>query len=204
MDSTEEHLVRRAVAGDEEALTGLLEATGVQLYAELDARISAPYRGIVDATDIVQITCLEAFLRIRSFVPGGPGTFLSWLRRISDNNLRDAIRELERDKRPSPRRRVQSGGADEKSYTSLVEQVAATTTTVSRAAGRGELREIVDAALRKLPADYEQVLRLYELEGLSAPEVAERMNRSHGAVRMLLARARECLGALLGSETRFF
>jgi RNA polymerase sigma factor (sigma-70 family) len=60
----------------------------------------------------------------------------------------------------------------------------------------------VDEALRKLPADYEQVLRLYELDGLSAPEVGQRMGRSHGAVRMLLARARECLGHTLGSASR--
>lgn len=202
MGLTEETLIRQAVSGDQAALTTLLEQAGVQLHAELEARIAAPYRSLVDAADIVQITCLEAFLRIRSFVPAGPDSFLSWLRRIGDNNLRDAIRELDRDKRPSPRRNVAAMSNDE-SYATLVEQIAGTSTTVSRAAGRNELKQIVDEALQKLPADYERVLRLYELEGLSAPEVASAMSRSHGAVRMLLARARDCLAETLGSGARF-
>lgn len=202
MAPSEEALIRQAVSGDESALTTLLERAGMQLHAELEARVAAPYRGVVDAADIVQITCLEAFLRIRSFVPAGPGSFLNWLRRISQNNLRDAIKELERDKRPSPRRNVSAASGDE-SYVLLIEQVAGTATTVSRAAGRNELKQIVDEALRKLPADYERVLRLYELEGRSAPEVASEMGRSHGAVRMLLARARECLAENLGSAARY-
>lgn len=202
MQPSEETLIRQAVSGNETALTTLLEQAGVQLHAELEAQIAAPYRSVVDAADILQITCLEAFLRIRSFEPAGPGSFLKWLRRISENNLRDAIRELERDKRLSPRRNVAAAGGEE-SYVTLVEQLAGTTTTVSRAAGRNELKQIVDEALRKLPADYERVLRLYELEGHSAPEVASEMGRSHGAVRMLLARARECLAEALGSSTRY-
>src|SRR5262249_11703732 len=114
----------------------------------------------------------------------------------------DAIRELDCDKRFSPAKRVLTGPNDE-SYVSLVETISGNTTTISRAASRRELVAMVDAALRKLPADYEQVLRLYELDGLSAPEVARRMDRSHGAVRMLLARAREYLGQTLGSASQF-
>jgi RNA polymerase sigma-70 factor (subfamily 1) len=198
----DEQLIQNAVGGDESALSDLLEKFGVQLHAELEARISVQYRGAFGADDVLQVTCLEAFLRIRSFVPAGPNSFLSWLRRIADNNLRDAIRELECEKRLSPAKRVLSGPNDE-SYVSLLETFAGTTTTISRAASRRELVGMVDAALRKLPSDYEQVLRLYELEGLTAPEVAKRMDRSHGAIRMLLARARECLGEILGSASQY-
>jgi RNA polymerase sigma-70 factor (ECF subfamily) len=202
LEAANENTIYRAVQGDEAALVSVLERVGVQLHAEVESRIGARYRGLVGADDIVQVTCLEVFLRIRSFVPGGPGSFEAWVRRISENNLRDAIRALERDKRPSPGMRVTAGAMDD-SYVSLLERVAGKATTVSRAAARNELKGIVDEALRKLPPDYERALRLYELDGLSAPEVAEQMGRSHGAVRMLLARARECLGEILGSESRF-
>ncbi len=202
MDESDDQLLARAIGGDEAALSELLEHVGIQLHAELQARIGAPYRGLIAAEDVLQVTFLEAFLRIRSFVPAAPGSFLSWLRRISDNNLRDAIRLLDREKRPSPLRRAAPGPADD-SYTMLLDGIPGADTTVSRAAGRAELKSIIDDALRKLPPDYEQVLRLYELGGLSAPEVADRMGRSHGAVRMLLARARECLGEVLGSQSRY-
>jgi len=203
MNESDQELLARAVTGDEAALCLLLEQVGVQLHAELESRLGAKYRSTVDASDIVQATFLEAFLRIRSFVPREPGSFLSWLRRISDNNLRDAIRELERDKRPPPKKRITAGSGDE-SYAEFFESIAGTATTISRAAGRNEFKGLIDTAMRRLPRDYEQVLRLYELEGLSAPEVAERMGRSHGAVRMLLARARDCLAEILGSESKYF
>jgi RNA polymerase sigma-70 factor (ECF subfamily) len=203
MDDSESRLVERAVAGDEAALSTLLEQSGLELQSQLQHRIGPQYRGQFDADDILQVTFLEAFLRIGSLAPGGPGAFTAWLRRIADNNLRDAIRLLERDKRPSPGKRVGAAGRDA-SYVSLIEQIAAASNTASRACAREELRSGVDAALRQLPTDYETVLRLYELEGLSGQEVAERMGRSHGAVRMLLARAREQLVEVLGSDSRFF
>lgn len=203
MNESDQELLGRAVAGDEGALCLLLEQVGVQLHAELEIRIGAKYRGLVDADDIVQVTFLEAFLRIRAFAPREPGSFVSWLRRIGDNNLRDAIRELEREKRPPPGNRVCAAVGDD-SYVEFFERFAGTATTVSRAAGRNELKCVIDSAMQRLPRDYEQALRLFELEGLSAPQVAERMGRSHGAVRMLLARARECLAELLGTESKFF
>lgn len=195
-------LVRSAVRGDETALVTLLEDICVSLHVELEASIGSRYRGLVSADDVLQVTCLEAFLRIRSFEPRNNSSFAAWIRRISENNLKDAIRELEREKRPSPSRRVTTP-AGEESYALLIEQLEGKATTVGRAVARKELRQVVDDALRKLPSDYERVLRLYELEGLSAPEVAERMNRSHGAIRMMLSRARECLGELLGNESKY-
>lgn len=203
MTDSHEQLLERAIAGDDETLTTLLESVGTRLHAELEARIGPRYRGLVGADDILQVTCMEAFLRIRSFTPKGPDAFLNWLRRIADNNLRDAIRELEREKRPSPGKRVELTRGDA-SYTALIEQIAAVTKTASKVCALEELRHGVDTAMRKLPTEYETALRLFELEGMPGEEVARRMGRSHGAVRMLLARARERLAEVLGSDSRFF
>lgn len=196
-------LLEQAVAGDREALTTLLEAVGVGLHAEVAAGINPAYRSFFDADDILQVTFLEAFLRIRDFVPSGLASFRAWLRRIAENNVRDAVKELERDKRPPPGRRAQVAPGDV-SYVALIERLAVTTTTASRPLVQSELQAGVDAALRRLPPDYEMALRLYELKGLSGEEVAEKMNRSHGAVRMLLARARESLADALKGDPLFY
>lgn len=202
MTESEETLLDRARTGDAAALATLLEEAAVSLHAEIERQVSAKYRGLVDADDIVQVTCLEAFLRIRTFTPVGDGAFSAWLRRIAQNNLRDAIRELERDKRPPPGRRA-DWPTGEESYVALVDRMAATSVTASRVAARNEVKQAVDQALEQLPEDYAQALRHYEIEGLSGPEVAERMGRSHGAIRMLLARARERLAEVLGSDSKF-
>ncbi|MFO0972170.1 MAG: RNA polymerase sigma factor [Phycisphaerae bacterium] len=203
MQESDEQLVHRAQQGDEQALATLLERAGLELHAQLEARIGPRYRGQFNADDILQVSFLEAFLRVRSLEVRGHGSFMTWLRKIAEHNLLDAIRELERDKRPAPSRRVEFANSDD-SYVALVEQMASASSAASRVCAREELRQCVDAALRELPAEYEQALRLFELQGLSGEEVALKMGRSHGAVRMLLARARERLAELLGSDSRFF
>jgi RNA polymerase sigma-70 factor (ECF subfamily) len=201
MAETENALLKRALAGADDALAELLEIASPALHADLERDIGARYRGLVEAEDVLQVTFLEAFLRIRSLEAHEPGAFFGWLRRIARHNLLDAIKELERDKRPPPGRRAVAA-ADE-SYAALVDYLAVTSTTPSRVVGAAEVRQCVDQALRQLPPDYEQALRLYELEGLSGEEVAERLGRRPGAVRMLLARARQRLGELLAADPQF-
>ena len=196
-----DQLIDAAVGGDEDALSALLERHGPAIGRGLS--ISSKWRGLVEPDDVMQVTYLEAFLRIRDFKPTSPDGFSHWLRRIADNNLRDAIRDLEADaRRRTPRPTFEPGSSD--SYVALLDQIAGTTTAPSRAAGRKEIQQIVEDALRKLPPDYERVLRLSELEGKSGLEVATIMERSHGAVRMLLARAKDRLHELLGSSGAFF
>ena len=135
-------------------------------------------------------------------VPAGPGAFANWLRRIAENNLRDAVRELERAKRPQPERRVTV--PNDRSYVDLLQLLTGSTASPSGAAAAREAAEYLESALGQLPGDYERVIRLYELEGRSISEVAEAMGRSSGTVKMLLARARDRLRETLGSESRFF
>ena len=57
------------------------------------------------------------------------------------------------------------------------------------------------AALEMLPADYRDVIRLRHIENLSHEEVAVRMNRNSGAVRMLWMRALAALrGVMLSGD----
>ena len=57
------------------------------------------------------------------------------------------------------------------------------------AAQRHERAILLAAELSNLPEDYREVLILRNLEGLPFPVVAERLDRSPGAVRMLWFRA---------------
>jgi RNA polymerase sigma-70 factor (ECF subfamily) len=201
MNDAQSVLMKRAVLGNENALTELLEQHGLQVRNEL--HIEPKWQGVFDRDDVMQVTYLEAYLRIREFLPGGSGSFLAWLRRIASNNLRDAVKELKRTKRPQPAGQI-VGGVNDRSFLGLWEDLLQSSTTPSRIAAGTEVRGRIEIALRSLPTDYEQVLRLYELEGNSGPQVAERMGRSHGSVKMLLARARDRLKCILGSESQFF
>jgi RNA polymerase sigma factor (sigma-70 family) len=69
--------------------------------------------------------------------------------------------------------------------------------TPSSVAAGHENRDAVQQALAELPPQYQRVISLYRLEGLSLQEVSERMGRSKGATCRLFARAMERLTAIL-------
>jgi RNA polymerase sigma factor (sigma-70 family) len=173
-----DQIIVRAVAGDRDALTTLLERFG----AEVAQRVAGQIDGL-DACDA--------------------RSFCAWLTRVAENNLHDAIRGLQAEKRPHPAKNIQPS-PDHDSYVGLFELAGGTGTTPSRAAARGEIRQLIEAAVRKLPDDYAEVVRLCDLQGHSVADVAERMGRSRGAVHMLRARALGRLQAILGSESKFF
>lgn len=202
VEVNEDQLVSRAVAGDEDALCELLRQFGPQVRERVKNRIGQQWRSSVDEDDVLQVTYLEAFLLINQFQSRGPGSFLAWLTHVAENNLRDAVRGLQAAKRPDPRRRVQPKGSD--SFVALVEMLGCTDTTPSRHAARDESARFLEAALGTLPPDYERVVRLYDLEGQSAAEVAAQLGRSTGAIYMLRARAHERLRESLGSGSNFF
>ena len=196
-------LFERAVAGDVQALRELLDRHGRTVRDKLAGGINRRWQSVLDADDVMQVTYLEAFLQIDQLTARDAAAFVSWLTRIADNNLRDAIKALERQKRPSPLRRVQIP-AGEDSFAALIDMLAATSATPSRDAARNENASIVHAVLAKLPPDYAAAVRLYDLEGRTAKESAAELNRSLGAFYILRARAHVRLRTLLGGESRFF
>ena len=201
----ESELVTRAKGGDQDALTELLKVFGTMVRDRLKGKIGPQWRASLEEDDVMQVTYLEAFQLIEQFNPRGNGSFMAWMVQVAENNLRDAIRGLEAAKRPNPRRRVQvSGTSTRDSFVALVDLLGTDHATPSRVAAMDEAAEYIEAALSRLPPDYERVVRLYDLEGLSAAEVASQLGRSPGAIYMLRARAHDRLKNQLGSESKFF
>lgn len=194
-------LLERAVGGDRAALAELLTRYGPMLRAELN--IDRRWQTVLEPDDVLQVTYLEAFLHITSFAPNGLAGFYTWLKRIAENNLRDAIKGLERQKRPQPEQRVEVR-TGENSAIQLLDLLGVTSATPSRQVAHGELIAAFEAAMQALPPDYATVVRMYDLESRSITDVAAAVKRSPGAVHMLRARAHARLGELLGPGSQFF
>jgi RNA polymerase sigma factor (sigma-70 family) len=56
-------------------------------------------------------------------------------------------------------------------------------------ADRKDRLELLEQAIVRLSEDHREVILLMKIEGLSAKEVGERMDRSENAVHLLLSRA---------------
>lgn len=199
----ERALLTHAAEGDDEALAVLLGQFGPAVRGQVEVSLGDKWRSLLDADDVMQITYLEAFLQIGRFENRGDGAFRAWLTRIAENNLRDAIRELERFKRPQPEQRIVDPRNSDTSV-ALLEQLSGTSASPSRAANLAEVKRSLDSALDELPDDYAAVIRLYDLESRPVEEVAAALCRSPGAVFMLRSRAHDRLREQMGPATKFF
>jgi RNA polymerase sigma-70 factor (ECF subfamily) len=201
MGDPEDALVTQAVDGDDDSLSTLLKRCGPRLQRELT--IADRYRSVLDAEDVMQVTYVEAFLQIDRLAARDIRAFFAWLRQVAQNNLRDAIKALECEKRLPPGERLEPPRGED-SFVALYEQLGATNSTPSRRAARAEIKTLVEAAIDELPPDYATVVRLFDLECRTGPQVAATMGRSRGAVHMLRARAHDRLREHLGSSSLFF
>jgi RNA polymerase sigma factor (sigma-70 family) len=190
-----------ARAGDLDALEQLLALAGAEVRDAL--RINPKWRSVLDVDDVMQVTYMEVFVRFDQFVGNRIDAFRRWISQIAQNNLRDAIRALECQKRPQPDKRVRIAAGHEDSYVSLCEMLGATSTTPSRAVAASEARSSIENALQQMPENYADSLRLFDLEGCTGPEVADRLGCSRVTAYLLRARARDRLRDLLGSASRF-
>lgn len=196
---TDDQLLLRARDGDRDAVEQLLLRHGPPIRDRLE--INPKWRSVLETNDIMQVTYLEAFLQFDRF-SGDAKSFPGWLRRIAENNLRDAIQALEREKRPQPGNRVVSSeeGAD---FAWLYDLITGGSATPSWHAMGKELRHFLEAEVDALPRDWRNVLHWMYFDGLGVAEVAQRMSKTTGAVHLMRIRAVARLRERLGSDSRF-
>lgn len=160
-------------------------------YLRLLARIEIgrKLQGKVDASDVVQ----DAFLDAHRYFPNFRGTaepqFVQWLREILAGTLANQIRRYFGTKARDPRMEVGLIADLNQSTAGLSNMAVDPQSSPSQQAARGEQDLIVAEAIAGLPDDYQTVIVLRHLEGLTFPQVAERMGRSVDSVEKLWVRA---------------
>ena len=192
--------IRLAIGGDADALARLLERYGPAVRRSIRVEIPPQLRAVLSEDDVMQESYAEAFLSVYQLSPDG--SFLPWLRRIAKNNLLDAAKGLRAERRGGNHSRVQTERGEEGAL-SLFDILADSGTTPSRGAMRGELEEVLAAALAQLPDAYREVVRLYDLECRPVEQVGRMLECSPGAVYMRRARARDMLREILGEFSNF-
>jgi RNA polymerase sigma-70 factor (ECF subfamily) len=195
---TPEELLEQARGGDHEAFGQLLAQ--YRNYTRLLARtlLGTALRLRLDPSDLVQETFLEAHRDFPRFSGATERELLAWLRQILARNLADQARRQKAGLRDY-RRQESLEVILERSNLRMQEALAAAVSSPSAAAARREEAVLLANALADLPPDYREVIILRNLERLRFDQVAARMGRSPGAVRMLWTRALERLsGAMEG------
>ncbi len=201
--ATTEELLDRAQAGSVECLGALLQLYTNYLKLLVLAQLENNLRVRVSPSDVVQETFFEAHRDFVQFRGKTSGEFLAWLRRILVNNLCRVVEQHVLAEKRDVRREVSMerlASALEQSTARLEAVLPDPGSSPSAGAHRREMEIVLADQLAELPTDYRDVIVLRHIEALPFEEVARRMERSSGAVRMLWLRAVKSLRERLESR----
>jgi RNA polymerase sigma-70 factor (ECF subfamily) len=164
-------LISRAKEGEMEAFGELYERYINLIFRYLRCRVSEDQT----AEDLAEVVFLKAFESLDRYQERG-WPFSSFLYQVARNQLADYYRR-QRDEVP----------LDE------VLDLEAPAVSLDRDAILDENIRVLQDALKKIPEDYQEIIRLRLLLELPTPDVAAILNRSEGAIRVLLHRALKAL-----------
>lgn len=192
-------LLEKARAGDDVSRERLFALSRPFLSHCAEKEISSWLRPKHDASDLVQVSMLEAHRAFTAFQGTDFRQWQAFLRKILERNATDAVRHFGTAKRQVGKEVAlypQSPDASSMDSPNL----AGSDESPSVEAVRHERSAHLMQAVEKLPPDYQEVIRLRNLEQLPFDEVAQRMKRSRPAVQMLWMRALKSLEVILRDD----
>jgi RNA polymerase sigma-70 factor (ECF subfamily) len=190
-EAVSRELLARAQAGDREALGELLEQNRDYLRHLADRLLDDRVGRRIDASDLVQQTCLSVHKQIGEFVGKDAAQFAAWLRQIHERNIRNVVRDqLHAEKRAVSREEHVPDG----------EFHAASQTTASQNVVRREDSVRLATAIAQLVPDEQEALRRRYLEGQSVAEIAAAMGLTKDSLARLFKRAMKNAKRHLGDE----
>ncbi len=181
MNGTDEELLRRTAAGDEDAFAALSRRRQPSIY-----RFALQMSGSVGvAEEVTQEVFLALMRESRQYDPAR-GSLAAYLYGMARHQV---LRHLEKDRAHVP----------------IAEEPEETSALVSRDDPAGELYrrqsiESVRRAVLTLPPNYREVVVLCDLHEMSYAEAAETLGCAVGTVRSRLHRARALLGEKLSGK----
>jgi RNA polymerase sigma-70 factor (ECF subfamily) len=199
---TPSELIRRCRNGEPAAREQLFDRYRHYLWLLAQAQLGRCLRAKCDPSDLVQQSLLEAHRDFGQFTGNHEGELLAWMRQILAHNLYNETRRFATQQRDAAREVSldQLRASLDHSSAVLSRCLAADITPPCEAAAQREAAVRLADIMARLPEDYRTVLLLRVFEELSAEEVAQRMNRSGAAVRMLQLRALNALRAEMKNE----
>lgn len=172
-----QELVQKAQAGDVQAFEEIYDLYAQKIFRFIKLKIQNQQQ----AEDVLQEVFIKAWRALPKFNTQG-GYFSAWLYRIATNAINDYFRQVYR----TPQ------------SVELTEEVNIfqETTLEEKVTTKQELTKVKNA-LKKLPAQYQQILELRFIQDFSVKETAEILNRSNLTVRVLQHRALKKLRGIL-------
>lgn len=199
MAETPDSLTGGATHGDRQALEVLLEQHLPWLRALVRLRAGPAVRAHESSSDLVQSVCREILEDLSRYRYQGEAAFKRWLAEAALHKILDRARYYRAAKRNGARE-LRLSGSSAAEEAALLNAYHTFCSPSQGAIVREEIARI-ESQFIKLPDDYQQVIVLARVVGLSPKAIAEQMQRSEASVRNLLNRALARLSVLLVRST---
>ena len=190
----------RLTAATPAAIAEYIEQHRERLLAYIDSQLGAALRAKVEPEDLLQDVCADACrsvheVRLEDCSPMG------WLCQVAQRRIVDAHRRHFGAQKRAAGREVPLGapGGDTQ-HVAIIDLLTASLTTASQAFSRNEKEIRLLEALSTLPPEQRQAVELRYGQGLPTKDIARRIGKSDGAVRVMLTRALAMLRERLGTE----
>ena len=176
---TDEHLLARLRDGERDVFGPLVRRYERELFGYLRRYVGADDL----ADDVFQNTFVQVFLKIQQYEPGRPAR--PWLYAIATNQAIDALRRRNRRLADRPADTVSAPDEDGEPRP-LFELLPAPGDAPPDAADRAEQRELVRAAVDRLPDLLRQTVLLVYFQGLKYQDAAAALDIPVGTVKSRL------------------
>jgi RNA polymerase sigma-70 factor, ECF subfamily len=200
----DEALIQRVRSGDAQALAEFLGARQPQLMAFIDRRLGAGLRRKIEPDDLYQEVSAEA-VRSLGEVDLSERDPFSWLCQVAERRIIDAHRRFFGSQKRDAGREVSlnaaGGGSTSTTRPGLINMLVASMTSASQAFSRDQKQMRMLTALEQLPEENREALRLRYLEGMPSKQIAEKLGKTDGAIRVMLTRSLAKLQQILGTDT---
>jgi|JI9StandDraft_1071089.scaffolds.fasta_scaffold04774_3 RNA polymerase sigma-70 factor (ECF subfamily) len=182
-------LLLQAKKGERQAIGQLLEHFRSYLKLIASHEIGSKLGAKLDASDVVQDTFLDAHRYFENFQGESVTQFTAWLRSVMAGVMANYMRRYLGTKARDIRLEKQLAADLDNSAAMLSELLVASISSPSQNIMRDEQTVQLAKAMSNLSADYQSVLTLRHIEGLTFPQIALRLNRTVDSVEKLWLRA---------------
>jgi RNA polymerase sigma-70 factor (ECF subfamily) len=191
-------LARAAADGDRGAVRTLLERYLPQVRAFVRLRAGPLVRAHESSSDLVQSVCREVLEHAGRFRHPSESAFRQWLLTTALRKIQNRREHWTAQKRDRGREvPLDSSSSEPGERDARLFQVYTRFASPSRQAIVREELERVEAAFDELAEEQREVVILAHVVGLSRAEIALRLGKSEGAVRVTLHRALARIAGLL-------
>lgn len=178
-DGDWDQLIEQAKAGNDLALLEIVKQFEVYLLMVAKTRIGNSLQAKFGASDIVQISLMEARESIEEFNGTSEGEMRQWLKRIVVNNLLDQTKQYTGTRKRSLAREKSMGLLDFQSGQGTPSVM------IRREESDAELKQLVS----ELPEKQRYVVEARHRFGMSNSDIAVQLGTSESNVRQLWSRA---------------